>query len=74
MGMIVSPKWVDRIHTLLNNGAKIDEILSFNKAKQYLITELTKRGIPFKVHSMGCGVSRITTDTTTCPCCHKTLG
>lgn len=71
--LIVNPSWMEKMSTLLNRGAKIDEIVSFNKSKQWLIIQLSERCLPFKVYNLGAGVCRITTDTTTCPCCGKAL-
>jgi hypothetical protein len=75
--LIVSPKWIEKIKDAIKagavNGVKIDETLTFIKSKQWLILELSKHNIPFKVYNLGAGVCRVTTDTTTCPCCGKEL-
>jgi hypothetical protein len=51
----------------------IDQTISFRPAAQALIKILVGRSIPYEVHNLGCGVVRITTNTTICPCCNKPL-
>jgi hypothetical protein len=67
-------RWEDNIATRLNSpNINIDMTLTQNIYKQALIMAMSERGIPFKIYNLGCGVTRITTDTNTCPCCGKTL-
>lgn len=72
MRQVLNPKWKDRISELINIG-HIDETNSYNIAIQWIITELTTRGIPFKLFNLGAGVKRITTETDICPCCKRRL-
>lgn len=44
---------------------------SFLPAAQWLIIQLTKNKIPFKLINLGAGVKRITTETDTCPVAEK---
>lgn len=75
--------WYHRIESVLNRGrwydectgimheVSIDETITFLPAAKWLVSELTKRGIGFKVHNLPCGVKRITTETDRCPCCNR---
>lgn len=77
---IVNEKWMEkmreRILTMLPHSLEpidhIDEHISFNKSAAWLITQLSKNGIPFKVYNLGAGVKRITTfEPDKCPCCKR---
>lgn len=54
-------------------AGRVDETLADALPTVWLILRLTEKNIPFRVFSVGAGVRRITTDTTTCPCCKKPL-
>lgn len=74
MAKIIGEGWknrvLDELSTDLGHKGYIDEVISYNPATQWLITHLTKSGIPFKVTNLGCGVKRITTkDLNICPKC-----
>ena len=69
MPRIVNSKWRAEMQAKVDSGAKVDETLAFAKAKQALIFMLSATGRPYKVHKMGCGADRITTDTEKCPLC-----
>lgn len=43
----------------------------FNKAAQWLIYELDKRGLKYRVYNLGAGVKKITTETDRCPACKR---
>lgn len=77
--MVINEKWKNRIcdeiilklHPIGNENRVIDETTSFLPAVQWLIMQLAKNGIPFKLINLGAGVKRITTETNTCPCCKR---
>jgi len=69
----LNPKWMARLEPVVYSSISIDETLSLLAAKQWLIKQLTKANRPFKIYSLGAGVSRITTETDTCPCCKRKL-
>ena len=71
---VISRKWEAQVIADLRDRKPIDVTTGEPIVKKFLVSLLTCRNIPFKVHNMGCGVSRITTDTDTCPCCGKPLG
>jgi hypothetical protein len=69
----LNPKWVESIAVEIKDGKDIDITLSILAAKVHVVTTLTQAQRPFKVYNMGCGVTRITTETKICPCCKKEL-
>lgn len=69
----VSSKWMAYQSDLIKEGKSIDAISVSTEATQWLIASLSRHGTPYKVHSLGAGVKRITTDTDTCPCCKRVL-
>jgi len=77
MPVSLNQAWVSEQVTMINDAVLSREIynvvLSFSKAKTRIVTELTKRNIPFKLYNLGAGVVRITTDTDKCPCCKRKL-
>ena len=73
MAPVLNPHWCNRLKESINSGQAIDITISYNKAAQWLISELSSRDKPFRVYSLGAGVKRITTDTDICPCCKMPL-
>jgi hypothetical protein len=77
MSLRLNSAWVEKQREAITDARAKDRVYeiieSFPKAKTFLITELLTRNIPFVVYSLGSGVIRITTDTTTCPCCKRKL-
>jgi len=73
----LNPTWAKRQQELISeklaNNEVYETIESFSLAKTFLVKELAKRNIPFRAYSLGAGVTKITTDTTTCPCCKRKL-
>ena len=70
---VINKKWAEDMLNKMNASVSIDEVLSYNKAAQWLIAQLCKMDIPFKVYNAGVGVKRITTDTDVCTCCKRKL-
>lgn len=68
----INPKWQDAIREQLRTGTFTEIIESFNPAVQWLVKELVRREIPFRVLNLGAGVKKITTKVETCPKCHGT--
>ena len=73
MAKVINPDWKADMRSLMMQCQPIDVTTSFKAAVQWLVVELSKRGVPYKLHNLGAGVTRLTTDTTTCPCCNKAL-
>ena len=73
MASILNDKWCKRIIESIAQGQNIDEHLTYAAAKQFLIKELSKSNVPFVSYNLGCGVTRITTETNCCPCCKKAI-
>jgi hypothetical protein len=76
MAKTLNPNWVTSQKQLMANvavGEPYSAVESFALAKTFIVTELTRRNIPFKTYNLGAGVMRITTDTDTCPCCKRKL-
>ncbi len=74
----LNPKWINEMNAEINatrndTGKIFERILTYPPSKAWLVTALASYNIPFKVYNLGAGVSRITTDTDTCPCCKKPL-
>jgi len=70
---IISPRWAKEMEEKLDNGQPIDVTTAFSKAVAWLVLRLVNLDRPFKIHNLGGGVKRITTDTDICPCCKKKL-
>ena len=73
MARVLNSSWTLAMLDKVNAHEKINTTLNYNIASQWLIMELSKRDIPFKVYNLGAGVKRITTETDVCPCCKKKL-
>lgn len=71
--MRLNPKWTAEKLDAMNHGRLIDETLECNMAAKWLIAALSHRNKTFSVYNIGAGVKRITTDSTTCPCCKRKL-
>lgn len=69
---MINNKWQKEIISKCEKNLEIDEIISFNKATQWLISYLAERKIAFKVINLGAGVKRITTNVNICPKCSGT--
>lgn len=81
MALRVNPAWMSKMKSKIETLGRIDcdpdhidEVISFNKATQWLITRLAEKRIPFKLKSLGAGVKMVTTiDVDKCPYCNKKL-
>jgi hypothetical protein len=75
--MELNPKWTDarkeEITVYIRDGRPdIDVSVPNTQATQWLVWELARRRIAFKVIQLGAGVKRVTTNTTVCPKCNGT--
>lgn len=78
--MRINPKWIesrqreiDDFKDVTISGPKVIDVVSnYNPASQWLILNLAKNNISFKVINLGAGVKRITTQTDVCPKCNGT--
>lgn len=68
---IISGKWQGEIESLIQQGKKIDATSGETIALKWLVQKLAICGVPYRVYKLGLGVTRVTTDTDTCPCCGK---
>lgn len=73
MANIVNPKFKEMICAQLEAGTFTERATEFKPAAQWLIKELDHRKIPFKVLSLGAGVTKITTILDECPTCRRKL-
>ena len=73
MKMMLNPDWVKEMRRKRKMGELIDQTITSNLPAKWLIAYLSKNNTPFKIHNLGAGVKRITTDTDTCPICKKKL-
>jgi len=73
MAVLLSNRWKDHMMQRMDQALPIDETTGCNVAIRWLIINLSSRGTPFKLHNLGAGVKRVTTDTDTCPCCKRKL-
>lgn len=73
MAKIVSERWKSEMESKIFQHSEIDVTTEFKSAIQWLVVKLSKLGIGFKLYNLGAGVTRITTDTTICPCCKKLI-
>ncbi len=79
MRHMVNPVWaasreaeIRNFQTNPGGAAHIDVTTEFRPAAQWLVMKLAQAGIGYRVIPMGAGVTRVTTDTKTCPKCHGT--
>lgn len=69
MAKQLNPSWMSEMKSKIYQQGKVDEVLHYRPAVQWLMTYLAKLKIPFKVINLGVGVYKVTTDTTVCPKC-----
>ena len=69
----INPSWQEEMTEKMDHQINVDTTQSFLPCIQWLVTALSKRGIPHKLYNLGAGVKRVTTDTDTCPCCKRKL-
>lgn len=62
---------LDAFDPRATDPAHVRRDVSFNKAAQWMILELLRRSIPYKVFNAGAGVKVITTDVDKCPLCKR---
>ena len=70
---LISQKWQDLIRDRMDNGATITVTSSFKPGMQWLVQEMVRRCIPYKVTNCGLGVSTITTAVSVCPLCKRNI-
>lgn len=69
----LSEAWTSNMAEKISEGLPIDVTIASTMAAQFIVVRLSKVNRPFKIHNLGAGVKRITTDTVICPCCKKML-
>jgi hypothetical protein len=67
--MMVDPKWIEKMKHLMDQKLPIDVTLPYQVSANWLVAELSRRNIPFRLQNIGAGVRRLTTDTEHCPFC-----
>jgi hypothetical protein len=70
--LVLNPQWQKNMLDKLQAGSELDITLKSAKPATWLIAELLKRNRLFKVYKVS-GVTRITTETDSCPCCKRKL-
>jgi len=73
MAKKLNPEWVAKIESEIFQSQRIDKILDSMVAIKWLVAKLAGCKIPYKIHNLGAGVYRITTNTESCPCCGARL-
>lgn len=74
----INEQWKNRVIEALDgfdiraaDPVHVRRDVSYNKAAQWMILELLRRSIPYKVFNAGAGVKVITTDVDKCPLCKR---
>lgn len=62
-----------KLDRCISQNIHYEIVLSFNPAKQAIITAIAEKGLPFAIYQLGAGVSRITTNTSQCPYCGRAI-
>lgn len=70
---VLNPKWIESMQAKVGSEAGVNEVLTTPLAIKWLIATLARANRPYRVENLGAGVKRITTNTTTCPCCRRPL-
>lgn len=70
--LVLNPQWQRNMLDKLQNGSELDITLQSAKPATWLIAKLLERNRLFKVYKVS-GVTRITTETDSCPCCKRKL-
>lgn len=75
MAKVIEPNcaWCLRMQRMMDQAQDIDEVIQTAYAAAWLIKELAKRNIVFRVIPLGAGVRRIITNTDICPCCKRQI-
>ena len=69
----INPAWQRKqLERLDVDHSNFEVTLNMNAATQWLIMELDRRNISYRVVQLGAGVKKITTQTDICPKCHGT--
>ncbi|MHB8123134.1 MAG: hypothetical protein ACYDG4_13370 [Desulfuromonadaceae bacterium] len=69
----INPKWQAEMESKILQDSPIDTTQTFLPCIQWLIMKLSKYGVAYRLYNLGAGVKRVTTDTSTCPCCKQKL-
>jgi hypothetical protein len=73
MPTTINPDWQTAIRARLDRAEPIDLSLDFPPAAKWLVLELSRRNLPFKIFRQGCGVVRVVSPADVCPCCGAVL-
>jgi hypothetical protein len=73
MKQIVNPLFKTKVCAELEAGTFTERTMEYRPAAQWLIKELDRRQIPFKVQLLGAGVTKVTTTIDICPTCRRKL-
>lgn len=65
-------KWLNEMKNYTPHSDPIELITGITQAKTWFVLQLTEHGIPFALHQLGAGITKITTDTQVCSKCHGT--
>ncbi len=62
----------DDMNEHIHTGKVYERVATESVVKKWIVFNLTRKNISFRVHNLGAGVVKITTDTSICPKCHGT--
>lgn len=72
MALILRESWKNEMISRISQGEEIEYTSAIGIAIRFLVLELTRRNVPFRIMNLGAGVKKITTKVDTCPKCHGT--
>jgi hypothetical protein len=73
MGTRINPHWLKRVGDLIAGKHPIDETRECAPATRWLVAQMSRQNIPFKIITVGAGVERVTTLADVCPFCKQKL-
>lgn len=79
MRLQINPTWQEKIIEIFREATanestpNISELVSFNKASQWLIITIIEKGYIPKIENLGAGVKRISIKGSCCPTCGRVL-
>lgn len=77
MTTTLSLRWIGEMKEKIDdfqakNSGIFEVITGISARKKWIVIQLTKRNIGFRLLNLGAGVTKITTDTEVCPKCKGT--
>jgi hypothetical protein len=69
----INPEWKQKILKAIDEKTFTEHASAYTFAIQFLVVELDKRAIPFRVVKLGAGVQKITVVAGECPMCRRPM-